>query len=303
MSEGSDRGDHVPMVKPEDVAAAAALVREADAALRPLRTRWVELQNTRLRLERTIAKNQERADRYATLTRWLVPWAWCTIAAALGWGIVTLALVLGDVSVAIAAGVGVAAAVAAGIGTALWFWAARQADARIAQAEAELAQILPAIDALEPHYREAERRFQELEGKLRQLQYAYTSELNQLLTAPWRRLSGREFEQFIARVLRFHGYDVELTTISSDQGADLLVRAPNGRKIAVEVKGYPSGTTVGNDVVLKAVGGARYWGCDRAAVITNSRFTRSADEAARQTNTLLIDGTQIPDLISGRIRL
>ncbi|CAN5737078.1 hypothetical protein BH23PLA1_BH23PLA1_19320 [soil metagenome] len=40
-----------------------------------------------------------------------------------------------------------------------------------------------------------------------------------------------------------------------------------------------------------------------SAVITNSTFTKAAEQATAKTRCLLIDKSQIPDLIAGKIRL
>lgn len=299
----SDGAGELRVVTEAEVAEAAAQLKAAEQAFAPVRARWQELHGQKLRLERRIQRSHRRVRRYEQLTRWLFPEGWCVIAGAAAWGMVTLAALFAGMSFLAAAGAGIAAAAVAVLTTALWFRKTARVLADRADAEATLPLVTSAIDALRPHYEELERKYREAEQAYQRILRQYNSAINQLLRTPWDILSGREFEEFIAQILRMHGYQAQLTTLSSDQGADLLVVAPDGRRIAIEAKGYPSGNRVGNEVVLKAIGGASYWGCTHAAVITNSYFTRQAEEAARRTGTILIDRDRLPDLITGRLRL
>jgi hypothetical protein len=138
---------------------------------------------------------------------------------------------------------------------------------------------------------EARRRHQELASLLASAKY-------QLIHSDWRSLRSTEFEQFLSRVFETLGYHVELTKASGDQGADLVV-AGKGRRIAVQAKGYAD--SVGNHSVMEVVAGRAFYGCDSCAVVTNSRFTRTARRLAEANRCTLIDGSGIPDLIEGRI--
>lgn len=70
--------------------------------------------------------------------------------------------------------------------------------------------------------------------------------------------------------------------------------------MAVQAKGYV-GHTVGNGAIQQAHTGKTFYGCQSAVVITNSTFTVAARELAERLDCKLIDGSQIPDLIEGRI--
>jgi hypothetical protein len=124
------------------------------------------------------------------------------------------------------------------------------------------------------------------------------SEKYQLTRAEWRHMRGVEFEQFLQRVFELLGFRVRSTKASGDQGADLVVSG-KGQNIAVQAKGY--GDSVGNHAVMEVVAGMAFYQCSSCAVITNSQFTRSAIDLARATRCRLIDGSQIRDLIEGRI--
>jgi hypothetical protein len=120
----------------------------------------------------------------------------------------------------------------------------------------------------------------------------------QLLHSDWRLMRGVDFEQFLHRVFEMLGYQVRTTKASGDQGADLLVTG-KGKLIAVQAKGYEK--SVGNHSVMEANAGMLFYRCDSCVVITNSYFTRHAKQLAQANGCELVDGSQIPDLIEGRI--
>jgi restriction system protein len=116
----------------------------------------------------------------------------------------------------------------------------------------------------------------------------------------WRVLSGIEFEQFLERVFLELGFITATTKASGDQGADLILTS-GSVKIAVQAKGYTG--SVGNDAVKDALLGKHFYGCTHCLVVTNSKFTRGAEEAALKVECMLIDGDQLPDMIRGQISL
>lgn len=116
----------------------------------------------------------------------------------------------------------------------------------------------------------------------------------QLLHSHWEDLRGIPFEEFLASILKLHGYLVELTPASNDQGVD-LVAVIAGQRIAIQAKGYAN--SVGNESVQQVIAGMRFYRCARAAVITNSTFTASARSLAESNECLMIDRKMIPMLI------
>ena len=106
----------------------------------------------------------------------------------------------------------------------------------------------------------------------------------------WRclRLSGGEFEQYVALVLADNGFKhVQVTKGSGDQGADVLAER-NGISYAIQCKNYEG--AVGNYAVQEAYAAAQFYRCDRAAVICPGEFTRGAKELAEATGVTLWDG-------------
>ena len=106
----------------------------------------------------------------------------------------------------------------------------------------------------------------------------------------WRclRLTGGEFEQYVALVLADNGFKhVQVTKGSGDQGADVLAER-NGISYAIQCKNYEG--SVGNYAVQEAYAAAQFYRCDRAAVICPWEFTRGAKELAEATGVTLWDG-------------
>lgn len=99
-------------------------------------------------------------------------------------------------------------------------------------------------------------------------------------------LSGIEFENHVAQLLRGKGYDVKTTPITGDQGADLIATRGD-KKVIIQAKRYEG--VVGNSAVQEAFAARQYYGGDEAWVVTNSTFTRSAKELAEKCSIKLFD--------------
>ena len=112
--------------------------------------------------------------------------------------------------------------------------------------------------------------------------------------AELRQLSGTEFEQYLTGLFHQHGYQVELTPISGDYGADLLL-SKQGLRIAVQAKCYTG--SVGVSAVQEALSGMAYYQCHSAWVITTGTYTTNAVELARKSKVRLLDSTELGKLI------
>lgn len=100
-------------------------------------------------------------------------------------------------------------------------------------------------------------------------------------------MSGTEFEDFMAEILHRSGIEVlELTKASGDFGADIIVMHEDERT-AVQCKRYSR--PIGVKAVQEAVSAKDYYKCTKAAVITNSTFTRQAVELAAESGVILWD--------------
>lgn len=100
------------------------------------------------------------------------------------------------------------------------------------------------------------------------------------------KMSGIEFENFLKKFFESNGFKVRTTKISNDQGCDLILEK-FGEKTSVQVKRYSS--TIGNDAIQQVVGSLKVYNCQKALVITNSKFTKAAVKLAEANHVELWD--------------
>lgn len=117
--------------------------------------------------------------------------------------------------------------------------------------------------------------------------HAKASELDQL--------SGTEFEEFLAGLFRTQGYAAELTAVTGDYGADLIL-SKDGRRIAVQTKRYVG--SVGIQAVQEALSGLAYYQCDTAWVVTTGAFTINARALAEKSGVKLIGRSDLGNLMA-----
>lgn len=108
-------------------------------------------------------------------------------------------------------------------------------------------------------------------------------------------MSGLDFEVYCSKLLNSIGFsEIKVTSGSGDQGIDILCR--NGRiKYGFQCKKYSK--PVGNKSIQEVLAGKVYYTLDRAVVITNSFFTKSAKDLAAQANIELWDRETLEELI------
>lgn len=98
-------------------------------------------------------------------------------------------------------------------------------------------------------------------------------------------MAGEEFEDFAAELLEQNGIEVvELTKASGDFGADIII-IHEGERTAVQCKRYER--PIGVKAVQEAISSMTYYKCKKAAVFTNSTFTRQAVELAAESGVIL----------------
>lgn len=104
------------------------------------------------------------------------------------------------------------------------------------------------------------------------------------------RMSGREFEQYLEALFTKLGYQVERTPYVGDYGADLVVRK-EGVKTVIQAKRHKS--RVGVKAIGEVLRAKGNYGCSSAMLITNSSFTRQAEEEARTHGIELWDRDEL----------
>lgn len=99
-------------------------------------------------------------------------------------------------------------------------------------------------------------------------------------------LSGREFEIWLATFFKRMGYRVKLLKGFKDSGADLIVIDHKGHKWAAQAK-KRTGSNVGVSAIDEVLRGKNYYECDFALVVTNTDFTKQAQEEAEACKVVL----------------
>lgn len=100
------------------------------------------------------------------------------------------------------------------------------------------------------------------------------------------RISGYDFERVLKLLFEKMGYHVIHTTLSNDQGADLIVEK-FGIKTVVQAKNWQNNVT--NSGIQEVVAAINYYDAHRAMVISSSGFTPSACDLAQSNKVILWD--------------
>lgn len=103
-------------------------------------------------------------------------------------------------------------------------------------------------------------------------------------------MTGHDYERVVAAYLRNKGYNrVKVTKGSGDYGVDVIAHKGK-KKYAVQCKYYTSPVSLG--AVQEVIAGKAMYGCNAAMVVTNSTFTESAENLAKQNGVKLISGVK-----------
>ena len=108
-------------------------------------------------------------------------------------------------------------------------------------------------------------------------------------------MSGLQYEVYVAEQLNSLGWKVKVLKATGDQGVDVIAEM-KGKKIAIQCKKYSS--SVGNKSVQEVISGKIYYHADQAAVVTNSRYTKAAQQLANSSNVLLLHHSELNKLDS-----
>ena len=111
--------------------------------------------------------------------------------------------------------------------------------------------------------------------------------LYRILASPVRNLDPLQFEEFTALYIKNRGYyQIDLTPVSGDFGADIIAYNPQGKKVCIQCKKYSN--PVGVSAVQEILSAKLYYQCEIAMVaVTSAGYTRQAKELAKKTGVLL----------------
>jgi restriction system protein len=114
-------------------------------------------------------------------------------------------------------------------------------------------------------------------------------------------LSPAGFEKYVAQLFRQKGYQVKRRGRSGDQGVDLELRQPEGKRAIVQCKRYQN--TVGPEVVRELFGTLVHERVAHAFLVTTADISDAARQWARNKPMTLIDGptlVRIAAVLSGQ---
>lgn len=104
------------------------------------------------------------------------------------------------------------------------------------------------------------------------------------------KMSGEEFEDFLAKLFQRMGYRVEQTRKQGDFGADLILTdRRTGRRTAVQAKCWNDKQTIGVPDLHEVFGGAAFYDCQDRLFVSTCRYTEPARVMAQKTGTRLWD--------------
>ncbi|MGG0261832.1 restriction endonuclease [Bacillus mycoides] len=110
------------------------------------------------------------------------------------------------------------------------------------------------------------------------------------------KMDGFQFEVYLKALFRELGYRPEVTKRSCDYGVDVILKGKN--RIVIQAKRYGIKNRVGIRAVQEVYAGKAYYKADEAWIVTNSVFTKQAEELAKACQVKLIDRLGLQNLIN-----
>ncbi|HKU18121.1 MAG TPA: restriction endonuclease [Candidatus Saccharimonadales bacterium] len=110
-------------------------------------------------------------------------------------------------------------------------------------------------------------------------------------------MDGLEFERYIANLLKRHGFHGIKLTERYDMGVDIVAKK-NGTCWGIQVKRHSGLVKAG--AVRQVVAALKVYGCDRAMVVTNSKYSSIAQRLANSNNCVLVDRDKLFNLMSDK---
>lgn len=107
------------------------------------------------------------------------------------------------------------------------------------------------------------------------------------------RFTGRQFEQYLQFLFEKLGFKTTLTPPQGDFGADLILER-DGLRTAVQAKRFAG--TVGVDAIQQVVAAMPFYECNRAIVVTNSYFSKRAQDLAKANQVELWDRKKLTNV-------
>lgn len=111
------------------------------------------------------------------------------------------------------------------------------------------------------------------------------------------KMDGLQFEFYLKALFKELGYRTTVTIGSHDFGADLIMKNDR-KKIVIQAKRYGYKKKVSVNAIQQVYASKAYYKADKCLVITNSIFTKSAEQLAKACNVTLYDRYKLIELIN-----
>lgn len=113
------------------------------------------------------------------------------------------------------------------------------------------------------------------------------------------KMSGEEFEDFLAAHFKKLGYFVSKTSVTNDYGADLVLTR-GFEKIVLQAKRYSG--KVGIAAVQQIVAATGFYRATKAIVVTNNFFTKNAVALANRNHVELWDRRKLKHVMKRNVQ-
>ncbi len=111
---------------------------------------------------------------------------------------------------------------------------------------------------------------------------------------------GIKFENICMQILKSKGWNVEQTSLSGDQGVDIIASIENFR-LCIQCKDHAK--PIGNRAVQEIAAGKTYWKGTHGILISKSGFTKSAVKLARANKIILMSDHELNNIEEFIIRI
>lgn len=136
-------------------------------------------------------------------------------------------------------------------------------------------------------------------GKLLFYRYQEKKKFKEIIASGIRtidQMDGLQFEIFLKKLFEELGYRTKGTKKTQDFGADLFLTGKDN--IVIQAKRYGMNNRVGIKAIMEVHFAKTYYGANKAWVITNSLFTKSAKEGAAKAGITLMDRQELQGFIN-----
>lgn len=252
---------------------------------------WIsQLRRLYFQFAKTLRQPQEAYDLWDTGVLLVLPAAVAVIAFILFYslGLQTITISIGLIAISITTGVA--------LGLALTTPQTDQLPGLIAEEATKTLELSRQLSSLKESIRQLKWQIGSTKTSIKNLLASNRLKREMLLKENWRAMRDVDWKKYLVRVFEALGAQASMTKTTGDQGVDLVVIFGSNR-IAIQAKGYEK--SVGNSAVQQVAAGKNHYGCNKAAVITNSYFTPAAHELADSNSVILIGMKEFPAFVLG----